>query len=285
MSNDFISRLLRALRLDPTLYREVVAPGGSTWQAAVVVLFSAVSTGLALGAGVAAYWTTTWFGLETARDNLGIVKDLIAGIAGSIALALVGAWPVWSAGLWVVIRRLTDSGGHAPGFRQIARALAYAQVPAVFGGLIVLVVLVGGVVLGPSALLGLGVFTELFANLIWTVALVWVLVGTYLAVREGLGLPSGRALGSLLIVGVALAALLCVALALATVVVEASDAEPAYLGRGPWEPVGLDYSHEIASRIVARSTQSTAAGFDFNLGLSLNAVFIYHVADMLAGPP
>ena len=105
--------------------------------------------------------------------------------------------------------------------------------------------------------------------------LVWVLVGTYLAVREGLGLPSGRALGSLLVVGVALAVLLCVALALVTVVVEASGAEPAYLGHGPWAPVGLDYSHDVASRIVARSTHSTAAGFDFNLGLSFNAVFTY----------
>ena len=285
MGDGLIGRMLRALRLDPTLYREVAALGDSTFQAAAVVLLAAVSTGLALGAGVAAYWTTTWFGLETGRDNLGIVKDVIAGIAGSIALALVAAWPIWSAGLWVVIRRLTDSGDQVPGFRQIARALAYAQAPAVFGGLIVLVVLVGGVILGPSALLGLGVFSELFANLIWTLVLVWVLVGTYLAVREGLELSSGRALGSLLIVGVALSALLCVALALVTVVVEASGAEPAYLGRGPWAPVGLEYSNEVASRIVARSTQSTAAGFDFNLGLSLSAVFIYHVADMLAGTP
>ena len=285
MGGGLISRMLRALRLDPTLYREVAAPGDSTFQAAAVVLLAAVSTGLALGAGVAAYWTTTWFGLETTSDNLGIVRDVAAGIAGSIALAHVAAWPVWSAGLWVVSRRMTESGAQAPGFRQIARALAFAQVPAIFGGLIVLLITGGGVVLGPSALLGLGVFSGLFANIIWTVVLCWVLVGTYLAVREGLGLPSGRALASLLIVGATLAAILCVVLILVTVIVVARGAEPSYLGRGSWAPIGLDYGDAITSPIVARSTQSTAAGFDFNLGLSLSAVFIYHVADMLAGTP
>ena len=41
MGDGLINRMLRALRLDSTLYREVAAPDGDTRQAALVVLLTA----------------------------------------------------------------------------------------------------------------------------------------------------------------------------------------------------------------------------------------------------
>ena len=45
-----VSHMVRAMRLDPTLYREVAAPSGSTWQALVVMLIAAAISGLGWGA-------------------------------------------------------------------------------------------------------------------------------------------------------------------------------------------------------------------------------------------
>ena len=48
MGDGLINRILRALRLDATLYREVAGPGGSNRQAAVVVVLAALGTGAAV---------------------------------------------------------------------------------------------------------------------------------------------------------------------------------------------------------------------------------------------
>ena len=47
------------------------------------------------------------------------------------AVAQVVAWPVWAAGVWAIGRRMTRSD-RAPGFRAVARVLAFAQTPVAF---------------------------------------------------------------------------------------------------------------------------------------------------------
>ena len=49
MGDGLVSRMLRALRLDSTLYREVATPGASNRQAALVVVLAALGTGRRLG--------------------------------------------------------------------------------------------------------------------------------------------------------------------------------------------------------------------------------------------
>ena len=90
MSSGFINRMLRALRLDASLYREVSAPDGDTRQAALVVLLTAVA------AGAEGVWVS------------------VSG-AGLIAISHVAAWPVWAAGLWLVGARLRGPNGEASG--------------------------------------------------------------------------------------------------------------------------------------------------------------------------
>lgn len=56
MGNGLIGRMLRALRLDASLYREVSAPDGDTRQAALVVLLVAAGSSLAWIASFILYW-------------------------------------------------------------------------------------------------------------------------------------------------------------------------------------------------------------------------------------
>ena len=205
MGDGFVSRMVRALRLDSTLYREVAAPDGDTRQAALVVLLTAA------GGGAEVFW-------------------LGAGSVGLVAIAHVVAWPVWAAGLWLVGVRFWTPVGGASGFRQVARAIAFAQTPGVF------------FVLSPFLLWILGPLWGTVRSLVF----VWVLVGTFLAVRESLGLSNGRTLGALIAVGAAIAVLLGPA-----IIFVAVWALFPQLGMGP---------------MVALVSYGL---FDFNLGLGL----------------
>lgn len=190
-------RVIRALRLDPTLYREVAAPGG-TWQAAAVIVIAAVVSGLSWGVG-----ELTGLGRsQTASMDLGAA---VAQSAVPIALAHLIAWPVWAIGLWVVGTRWAPGDRPTPWFGQVARVLAFAQAPAMFGVLFLLLVVVVGFARGPEGL-GAGV---LWVTHFWLLVLIeaWVLAATYLAVREGLGLSNGRTLAALVIVGLVIGVL------------------------------------------------------------------------------
>jgi hypothetical protein len=176
MGDGLIGRMLRALRLDATLYREVAEPGGSTWQAALVVLLTAVAAG---AEGV-------WVGVSG---------------AGLMATTHVAAWPVWALGIWLVGARLQAPNGKASGFWQVARAIAFAQAPGVFFA---------------TSLVLFWISAPLWGT-VRTLISVWVVIGTFLAVRETLGLTNGRTLGTLFGVGAAIAVLLGPPIVLITV--------------------------------------------------------------------
>lgn len=282
-SGSLAGRMVRALQLDPALYREVAGPEGSTWQAAQVMLLAAVSNGLVAGAAVTAYVLERSSGWPYEGVHFETFRTTAAGIFWIRAIATTLAWPVWSAGLWLVSRRLTDPG-EAPGIQQIARLIAFAQTPTILGYLIIFPIVVGGAVLGPEALFGLGLFYyALFASPASFAVVTWVLIGTFLAVRAGLGLSSGQALGSLAVVGVAIAALLGVTLVCATLIVIVTGVEPFYLSEDPWYSYAIDYQGDLASQIVAGGVVAAAQGLDFNLGFPLNLAVFHRIVDMFVG--
>ena len=287
VSSSLGGQMLRALRLDPTLYREVSAPGGSTWQAALVLLLAAVSAGLFHGTSTATYWTNTWVGWSDIDETLGVAKDVATGLAASVTLAHIAAWPIWAAGMWAIGKGRTAPGGQTPGFRQIARALAFAQAPAIVGGLVGVPLSVGGLVQGDTTLLGLELFLGLFADLVWSAVRVTVLIGTYLAVREVLGLSGGRALGALITVGVAIAVGLSLVLTFVTVIVVAIGAEPDFLVSAwwRWASDSAEFGDATAPSVVSFGAQSAAVGLDFSLGLRLNLMSFYRTVEMLVGSP
>ncbi|MDE2869145.1 MAG: hypothetical protein OXR64_12635 [Chloroflexota bacterium] len=295
MGSGFINRLLRALRLDPTLYREVAAPGASTEQAALVVILAAVGFSFAQSARSLVSWLSSsgsfwWSGLTTTEANAWIAMDLENYRVVVRVLALVAAWPVWAAGLWLVSKRMSASRGQAPGFGQVARVLAFAQAPGVFGPALLLPTTVGAALvlsqtgwlqayMAPPANLA---FLDFLVGVGWPLLLVWVFLGSLVALREGLGLSGGQALGALIIVGAGLAVLLGLVVTVGSVVAAAVGAVPEAFGLEPRVPVGLDHGDAIAAQVAPFIPYLTAFQFDFNLGLHFGPSLMSSLGQALA---
>lgn len=291
MGNGFINRLLRALRLDPTLYREVAAPDASTEQAALALMLAAVGFGFAsTGTGLATWLNSGW-GFTPVEANVPFVMDLQNTRVIARTIALMAAWPIWTAGLWFVSRQLTPRDRQPPGYGQIARVIAFGQAPGVLG--VVLLVFISVVVVlflgsipvldhysdevDPMPLPTL----EMVAGVGWIVLEAWVFIGTFLAIREGIGLSGGRTLAALVIVGASVAGLLALVVIVSSVIAAAVGAIPFAFGVGPRVVPALDGGAPLA-HIASELPQVAAFGLDFNLITGFSRNLVSHLGDALA---
>jgi len=240
-------RLIRALRLDPTLYEEVGGSGGSTWQASSVMCAFAVASGLHWGGYTLFYLVTA----ETVSSDLGAaaVQSSVPA-AWSSAVAYLVAWPVWAIGLWIVGSHWTPAHQSTAWFGQIARPLVYAQAPAILGVVYVLLIAIISVAFGPQGLRSAVTGVAQFG--LWAVMEVWVLAGTFLAVRGALSLSNARTLGALVLVGAVIAALL----GLVVVILSAASGGSA---------VGLRDDFIVGFTDDGPTALEIAKGLDFNL--------------------
>ncbi len=244
-------RVGRALQLDPSLYREVAAPGASTWQAVLVVALAAAASGIAWGAHsfhlISSY--------EPALQRLDVPMAEFSLQTALRAIAHVVAWPLWAFGVWAVGGHVA-SPGRAPGFRTVVRVLAFAQAPGIL--LVVIPVMTGAFWLGRVDPDGVGEAPlGLLASSVWSVVAVWVLIGTFLAIREIFPQGNGRTLVTLAGAGA------CVAI-VATILRLAVAA------------ISLGWSHDNAAARYVPSGFDVAYGFDFNLGFGFgSAVMAY----------
>lgn len=212
-----IRRTIRALSLDSDLYREVSAPGASTLQAALVVMLAAVGVGLGESSRTLLFMLRA-VRIESRTELLWYTfVDETLPIAALNAVVHLATWPVWAAAMWIIGGRLVSAGGRTPRFGSVARGLAFAQAPGLF--LILTPVLARALV----PIIGLAtdsatdparwdfVAFQLPPSLDFgfrTLITGWVLIGTYLALRESLGLSNAQTLGAMLAAGVAVAVLL-----------------------------------------------------------------------------
>lgn len=270
---DFRKRVSRALRLDPTLYREVAASGGTTLQAALVILLAAVGVGSAACARVVLFPSATIL----ANEEVAVIWEFYGryGVptAGLSVAAQAAAWPVWAVALWL-IARYVFAQRTVPGIGAIARALAFAQAPGFFA---VMVPLIFPIVLVAfrslpadfSLLRPLAVSLYLGRSLVFGVQAllsVWVLIGTFLAVRELFGLSNARTLVATLAAGVCIAVVLA---GIATVIVLSTPSSDIGFGRQGVEFLGISdfVNRQFGHRIAIGAAVPIAGGLDFNLGL------------------
>jgi len=157
-----INRMVRAARLDVSLYEEVEADTTATSQAATAVAIVAVAG--AIGGALSA-----------------AMSDTGGNIIGSVIWGLLSAlfmWVVWSY-LTYFIGTKMFGGTATPG--EMLRTLGFASTPGIFN------VLVFIPVLGP---------------LVGFITLIWSLVAGVIAVRQALDFDTGKAILTAVIAGV-----------------------------------------------------------------------------------
>ena len=287
MGDGFVSRVVRALRLDPTLYREVAAPGASTEQAALAVVLAAAGFAYAETASSIAHWLNFGApGFTTIQANAWIIAYFQNVAVMVRALALVAAWPLWTVGMWLFARHLIGQDRRLPGLGQFARATGFALTPGVFGAILLVPVTVATAfafpaipanpdeLLAPLSLPWLGLF--LYVG--WGLLLIWVFLGTMVAVREVLGLSFGQAFGALIAVATGHGVLVALVLTVASVIAAATGAIPAAFEPSP--PIA-PYS-DLAERVLVEVPEWTAFGFDVYLGQLFSEELTYRLSSLLA---
>ncbi len=169
--NDFINRLIRAVRLDPTLYSEVKADNEALGQAMVVVALSGLASGVGNAKGWIGYLViiffafTVWLGWsfvayivgtrllpepQTKKDYLGLLRATGFAYAPSILqifaaihnlmLFVTVATAIWT--LMAIIIGIRQALDYKTTFRAIGVVLISIVVQAVI--LVFLTFVIGG---------------------------------------------------------------------------------------------------------------------------------------------
>ncbi|MFN8534717.1 MAG: Yip1 family protein [Dehalococcoidia bacterium] len=164
-NSDFVGRIVRALRLDRTVFAEVEADTSATGMAWTVVIIATISTALA-----------------------GFISELIAGprygspvvgLGAGLLTALFG-FLVWSFVIYFVGTKMF--GGTAT-VGEVIRALGFAYSPNIFG-------IVGGL--------------PVVGGLLAFIISIWALIAGYFAVKESLDLDTTKAILTMIISAIAL---------------------------------------------------------------------------------
>jgi hypothetical protein len=289
MGDGLINRMIRALRLDRTLYREVAAPDARTEEAALVVALAAVGFSFAGSAGSLVSWLNgRSSGLTPTQANFWAAIWIENGKVAVSVLALVAAWPIWAACVWLVSKCLVAPGHRRPGYGQVARLLAFAQAPGVLGPGLLLPVTIGVALILPHSVT---VFPEdpsplailnLLTPHVYFLLTVWVILGTVVALSEGLGFSYGQALGALFVIAAGLAVLLGLVVAVGSVVAAGIGLVPNAFGHEPPLPIRVGQGDGIVSQVGSRVPYLTAYQFDLNLGLHFSPALMSSLSGALA---
>jgi len=104
----FTDRMIRAARLDPTVYEEVEADPTALGQATAVVVLSSVAGGLA--------------GMSQGGGSVGLIVGTIASLVG---------WYIWAFLTYVIGTKLLPGGATNADTGQLLRTLGFAAAPGI----------------------------------------------------------------------------------------------------------------------------------------------------------
>ena len=211
---------------------------------------------------------------QSTRGAEDLDLGLLVALFAVPAIAQVASWLIWAVGLWIIASRWVTRDREVPFFGQIARALAFAQAPIVFVAVIAVPATLFVIAWYALPLFPDGIREDLpvlAVSGISGLVTAWVLVATFVAIREALGLSNGRTLVALLTVNLVGATLLAV------IVVVLSGVA----GR---EAVGL-MDDWVGFRDDNTSAVDVAYRLDFNFGfLGLSDHILYYLSRSILHP-
>ncbi|MCA9868675.1 MAG: YIP1 family protein [Anaerolineae bacterium] len=177
-----LQRILGVFKLDKATFAEIEADQTATTQAALVVILVAVVAGI--GAALAATMLNRTLPgvMEGLGDSLGEGFDmsLVPQLSpvGAFLNALIGAllsWLVWSALTYFIGTKVFNATAD---MGEMLRVIGFAQ--------------------APRLLSGLG-FIPCLGGILGFVGLIWALVASFVGIREGLDLDTGKTLATIVI--------------------------------------------------------------------------------------
>ena len=151
-------RMIRAAKLDVSLYEEVERDPTATNQALLVVVIASVCSGIGSGVG-------------SLIVGLGAMELMIGLVAGAI-LALIG-WFIWSFITYFIGTRLFKGPETEATYGELLRCIGFSNSPSI---------------------LGILSFIPLVGGLISFVVSIWSLIAMVIAVRQALDFTTGRAI-------------------------------------------------------------------------------------------
>jgi len=156
------NRMVRAAKLEVSLYEEVEADTTATGQAFLAVVLVALATGI--GAGIA--------GLGT-KGGIGFLWGLIGGLIASIV-----GWLAWSFFAYIIGTKVFKGPHTSATWGELLRAIGFSNSPGILRILSFIPFLGGIIAFGAS---------------------VWALVAGVIAVRQALDFSTGRAIATCIV--------------------------------------------------------------------------------------
>jgi hypothetical protein len=172
-----LQRILGVFKLDKATFAEIEGDQSATTQAAIVVILVALVAGI--GAAIAAVMLNrTMPGLmeglsESGIEGLDLTMVPQMSPIGAFLNAVIGAllsWVVWSALTYFIGTKLF---GATADMGEMLRVIGFAQAPRLLSGLS---------------------FIPCLGGILSLVGWVWALAASFVAIREGLDLDSGKTL-------------------------------------------------------------------------------------------
>ena len=157
-----LNRMIRAAKLDSSLYEEVEKDTNATNQAVLVVVLASVCSGI--GAALAGQMT-------------GGMSGLVVGLVMGVISALVG-WFIWSFITYFIGTRVFKGPQTEATYGQLLRCIGFSDTPQI---------------------LGILSFVPVLGWAISFLAALWSLVAMVIGVRQALDFSTGRAIATCIV--------------------------------------------------------------------------------------
>ncbi len=159
---DIVNRMIRAAKLDVSLYEEVEKDTTATNQALLVVVIASICAGI--GQAIAGQLTSG-------------VGGMVIGLVTGLVTALVG-WLIWSFITYIIGTRVFKGPKTEATYGQLLRCIGFSASPRV---------------------LGIFAFIPALGPVIVLIAAIWSFVAMVIAVRQALDFSTGRAIATCIV--------------------------------------------------------------------------------------